>query len=159
MRKKSKKRKEQLCVSVVGASGDESICDVAWCDDCNTYRKERFRMVLWRASCDKLDRSSEPFCACINCVCELAFTSALSMFIEPVREFVFSIAAISSKQLKNDCFCLCDAFYRSIFWILFLFGFDIYNPQIVSISYIQIFFAAWRYFDDRWITDMVVVWL
>lgn len=29
------------------------------------------------------------------------------MLNEPAREFVFSIAAISSKQLKNDCFCIC----------------------------------------------------
>lgn len=71
-----------------------------------TYRKERFRMVLWRANCDKLDRSSWPFCPCSNCVCELALASRLlSMLIEPARELVFSIAAISSKQLKNDCFC------------------------------------------------------
>lgn len=73
-----------------------------------TYRNERFRMVLRRANCDRLDRSSWlPFCPCSKCVCELALPSTMgSMFIEPARELDFSIAAMSSKQLKNDCFCL-----------------------------------------------------
>lgn len=100
-----------------------------------TNRKERFLMVLRRANCDRLDRSSWPFCPCSNCVCELALPSVGSMLIEPAREFVFSIAAISSKQLKNDCFCSTQLKCHSIYSAFIVkFGFH-FNESLFPILF------------------------
>lgn len=80
------------------------------------YLSDRFRMVLRRANVDRLERCSSmppwvtppPFIPlgwfCKRCVCELMPSWLPSILIEPALEFVFSIAAISSRQLKNDCF-------------------------------------------------------
>lgn len=102
-----------------------------------TYRKERFRMVLRRANCDRLDRSSWPFCPGSRWVWELALPSTVgSMFIEPAREFDFSIAAISNKQLKNDCFCWVQST-----WILSPFFYCFVDHSIApNVFYIFNFF-------------------
>lgn len=130
-----------------------------------TYRNERFRMVLCRASCDRLDRSSCPFWPCSNCVCELALPS--SIFIEPAREFDFSIAAISNKQLKKDCFCytqqsLCISVHvRFMYKIFVLFVFD--RPQtFLFLHSISNFFSfdGERYLEEggsRWMMTVMLL--
>lgn len=93
------------------------------------YLRDRFRIVLRRASADKLDRSSWPLCCpCSKCVWELVPSKLTSALNEPARELFFSIAAISSKQLKNDCFYILHFFlfiffYDKIYWFSSFFFF------------------------------------
>lgn len=95
----------------------------------HSYLSDRLRVVLRLANVDKLDRSSLFIpcgCPCSKCVCELTPSGLLpSILIEPAREFDLSIAAISSKQLKNDCFWIVPEFIPPLqsFDGFFLVGF------------------------------------
>lgn len=72
------------------------------------YLTDRFLIVLRRASVAKLLCSASPFAWWVlanKCVCELAAPSPFcSKLMEPCRDPPLSRAAISSRQLKNDCF-------------------------------------------------------
>lgn len=90
----------------------------------SNYLRDRLRIVLRRANVDKLLRSSPTLfccgcccCPCNKCVCEFAAPSWFpSMLNEFAREAaVFSMAAISSKQLKNDCFWMVCIDYSNIY--------------------------------------------
>lgn len=112
-RKKRLKKEDFLKLGKLLVNGKE--CSSVFCKGVlpETHLNDRFLMVLLRARAARLLLAicspASPFdwaCGCNRCVCDVTPSWDASTLTDPVREPpLFSKAAMSRRQLKNDCFC------------------------------------------------------